>query len=76
MAVQDIHHRPSILSSVRNALSALSNALIDARSLRLSAEARAQKIQVLQSKSDEELREMGLRRDEIASYVFRDLMYA
>lgn len=37
---------------------------------------RRAQIEALEAKSDEELAEMGLRRDEIAYHVFRDLFYA
>jgi len=39
-------------------------------------EARVERLHTLQLKSDAELAEMGLRRDELPAYVFRDLMYA
>ncbi len=37
---------------------------------------RRAQIEALEAKSDEELAEIGLRRDEIAYHVFRDLFYA
>lgn len=39
-------------------------------------EARVERLHKLQLKSDAELAEIGLRRDELPAYVFRDLMYA
>ncbi|WP_010141739.1 hypothetical protein [Oceanicola sp. S124] len=36
---------------------------------------RSEQIAVLQSKSDEELAKLGINRDEIPAYVFRDLFY-
>lgn len=36
---------------------------------------RADQIAALQAKSDEELAKMGVNRDEIPAYVFRDLFY-
>ncbi len=39
-------------------------------------EARAEKLRDLQCKSDAELKQMGLTRDELPAYVFRDLMFA
>ena len=38
-------------------------------------EARAAKLQELQQKSDSELAEMGLRRDDLPAHVFRDVLY-
>ena len=38
-------------------------------------EARMVQLQQLQSKSDEELAAMGLKRDELARHVFRDIIY-
>lgn len=37
---------------------------------------RRAKIERLEAKSDDELAKLGIRRDEIAIYVFRDLFYA
>ncbi len=37
--------------------------------------ARFEQINALQAKSDEELAQMGVKREEIASHVFRDLFY-
>ena len=39
------------------------------------ASSRRDRIEALEAKSDEELARMGVRRDEIAHYVFRDLFY-
>jgi uncharacterized protein YjiS (DUF1127 family) len=33
------------------------------------------RMEELQNKSDAELAEMGLRRDDIPAYVFRDILY-
>ncbi|SPH21880.1 hypothetical protein ASD8599_02631 [Ascidiaceihabitans donghaensis] len=75
MALSDMH-RPSAIHAIGSFFTSIFNALIDARMLRISAEARAQKIEILNSKSDAELAEMHLRRDDIPAYVFRDLMYS
>lgn len=40
-----------------------------------SNNARLQKVERLQDKSDAELAEMGIKRDDIVHYVFRDLYY-
>ncbi|MEL6889577.1 MAG: hypothetical protein AAFO86_12840 [Pseudomonadota bacterium] len=44
-------------------------------SLSAAADQRMKRIEALNAKSDDELAEMGLRRQDIAAYVFRDLMY-
>lgn len=36
---------------------------------------RMKEIEILQNKSDEDLEKLGLKRDEIVSYVYRDLFY-
>lgn len=36
---------------------------------------RLKRMQALQAKTDEELAEMGLKRDQIVQYVFRDAYY-
>lgn len=38
-------------------------------------QSRRARIEALEAKSDEELARLGLKRDEIAYYVFRDLFY-
>ncbi|MEP2681327.1 MULTISPECIES: hypothetical protein [Rhodobacterales] len=75
MALSDMH-RPSAIHAIGSFFTSIFNALIDARMLRISAEARAQKIEILNAKSDAELAEMHLKRDDIPAYVFRDLMYS
>lgn len=40
-----------------------------------AAEARRLQIELLDAKTDAELAAMHLRRDDIASYVFRDMLY-
>ncbi|MEP1518729.1 hypothetical protein [Ascidiaceihabitans sp.] len=75
MALSDMH-RPSVIHAIGSFFTSIFNALIDARMLRVSAEARAQKIEILNAKSDAELAEMHLKRDDIPAYVFRDLMYS
>ncbi|WP_306152575.1 hypothetical protein [Roseovarius sp. MMSF_3281] len=39
------------------------------------AASRRDKIEALQAKSDAELAELGIKRDEIVHYVYRDLFY-
>ncbi|WP_223421739.1 hypothetical protein [Tateyamaria pelophila] len=38
-------------------------------------DARMQRVEALNSKTDAELAEMNLRREDITAYVFRDLMH-
>lgn len=40
-----------------------------------AANARIEKVTRLQNKSDEELAELGLKREDIARHVFRDILY-
>lgn len=40
-----------------------------------SVDARRKRIAALEAKSDEELARMGLRREDIAYHVFKDLFY-
>lgn len=40
-----------------------------------SGEARLRRVNALNAKTDEELAAMGLRREDITAYVFRDLMH-
>jgi uncharacterized protein YjiS (DUF1127 family) len=40
-----------------------------------SNSARLQKVEMLNAKSDAELAEMGIKRDDIVHHVFRDLYY-
>lgn len=40
-----------------------------------AAESRFKRIEALNAKTDEELAAMNLRREDIAAYVFRDLMH-
>ncbi|MEL7127127.1 MAG: hypothetical protein AAF822_06920 [Pseudomonadota bacterium] len=61
----------SIWGSIKNFFSMVGEAM----TLSAAAEVRMRRIEALNAKSDAELAEMGLRRQDIASYVFRDLMY-
>lgn len=75
MALQDIH-APSVFTSISSALRGFFVSILEARGMRLAAEARRRHIAFLNTLSDEELAEMRLRRSDIAAYVFRDLMYS
>jgi uncharacterized protein YjiS (DUF1127 family) len=54
----------AFFNSLKNGLSAYTYSL-----------SRAEQVKSLSAKSDEELAEMGLTRDQIPHFVFRDLFY-
>lgn len=58
------------------ALVRLATAFGDALVRSAEASSRIHQIEALQAKSDAELAKMGLKRDEIVHYVFKDLFYA
>jgi hypothetical protein len=58
-------------SGYRRALNSISRGL----TAYVEARSRSALIEALESRSDAELANMGLRRDQIAYYVFRDMMY-
>ena len=66
------------ISSIRSALGTFGAAI--ARRVEASADARVsprrRQIEKLESKSDAELAQMGLKRDQISYYVFQDLFYS
>jgi hypothetical protein len=66
---------PSFAGGFGAAFSAFFTKLIENSSMAHAAEARSRQITELEAKTDEELAAMNLRRDNIALYVFRDLMY-
>ena len=61
----------NVWGSISNFLAAAGRAMI----VSSSAEARLRKVHELNAKTDAELAEMNLRREDIAAYVFRDLMH-
>jgi uncharacterized protein YjiS (DUF1127 family) len=63
------------IQSAASAVSQVFRSLGRAMVLNSSANRRLKQIEVLQSKSDEELAEMGLKREDIARYVFRDILF-
>ncbi|MCM2560737.1 hypothetical protein M8756_03265 [Lutimaribacter sp. EGI FJ00015] len=62
-------------STIRNPLAALGAALLNWMENYADTKTRRAEIEALSAKTDAELAEMGLRRDRIAHYVFRDLYY-
>lgn len=61
----------SFFAAVGQFFAAVGTSLINAG----EASSRLPKIEALQAKSDAELAEMGLKRDEIVHFVFKDLFY-
>jgi len=70
MAVATVYHgyRPGLFRRVLASIGAGFSAL-------LTAQSRQAELQRLHAKSDAELAAMGLTRDRIAEYVFRDLIH-
>jgi hypothetical protein len=60
-----------IIAPVGRFFAYVGTALINAS----EASSRFKTIEALRAKSDVELAEMGIKRDEIAQYVFKDMMY-
>ncbi|MEO0666328.1 MAG: hypothetical protein AAFZ99_00315 [Pseudomonadota bacterium] len=71
MAYTATQQPTSIWASIKNFCTMVGSAV----SLSAAADQRMKRIEALNAKSDDELAEMGLRRQDIAAYVFRDLMY-
>lgn len=61
----------NVITAIRGLASSVGTALI----ISSAYNARAQKVQMLQAKSDEELAALNINRDEIVHHVFRDLYY-
>ncbi|UWR24201.1 DUF1127 domain-containing protein [Sulfitobacter sp. S190] len=61
----------AVLSQIGAVLRAINVALMHAS----TSSARVRQIEALQSKSDAELADIGIKRDEIVHHVFRDLYY-
>ena len=50
--------------------------LMDGMENHMRIASRRDLIETLEAKSDEELADLGIKRDRIAQYVFRDMFYA
>ena len=61
----------AILSAIGSYFTAFGNAMVATS----GNNARLQKVERLQAKTDAELKEMGIKRDDIVHHVFRDLYY-
>ncbi|GGO56675.1 hypothetical protein SAMN05444398_105185 [Roseovarius pacificus] len=62
-------------AALRNWLASIGTALQCGLEAHMNAASRRDKIEALEAKSDEELAQMGLTRDQIIHYVYRDLFY-
>lgn len=65
----DLPHR--VIAALKSAFSHIGHALVSAS----AANRQLQLAQKLQEKSDEELAELGLRREDIVRYAFRDMLH-
>lgn len=65
----------SFFSTVLDRITDAFVALGHSASMSAAAESRFKRIEALNAKSDEELAKMNLRREDIAAYVFRDMMH-
>ncbi|WP_299146233.1 hypothetical protein [uncultured Tateyamaria sp.] len=69
------HPNTSVLNTVWNSISDFFTMVSRALTVSAAMDARMQRIETLNAKSDEELQAMNLRRADIPAYVFRDLMH-
>lgn len=69
------HPQTSILSGFRAGISRFFAAVGRGMMMSAASEARMRQVDKLNAKSDAELAKMGLRRQDIAAHVFRDLMH-
>lgn len=65
----------TILSSIWAGISGFFASVGRAMIVSSSADARLRKVEYLNAKTDEELAAMGLKRQDIPAFVFRDLMH-
>jgi uncharacterized protein YjiS (DUF1127 family) len=67
--------RSSVLAGTRAQLDRLFASIGQGFNAYLESQGRTEEIERLSSKSDKQLAEMGLRREDIPRYVFRDLIH-
>lgn len=67
----ETHTAPSLMAAMRRFFSNLSSSF----SIAATANARLTRMERLNALTDEELAEIGLRREDIARHVFRDILY-
>lgn len=63
-------------SPLRDGWKKFTAALVRGLEAQAAVTGRRNRIEALEAKSDEELARMGLRREDIAYHVFKDLFYA
>lgn len=71
----DITTQFAFSSSPRSGIERLYASILRGIDSYAEARSRRDRIEALQAKSDEELARLGIRRDQIAYHVFRDLFY-
>ena len=69
------HPTTSFFSAVLDRITDFFVALGHSAAMSAAAESRFKRIEALNAKTDEELAAMNLRREDIAAYVFRDMMH-
>lgn len=62
-------------SSTRTRFSAFWSAIATGFAIYMERSSRQAEVAALEAKTDAELKALGLRRDEIVRYVFRDMFY-
>lgn len=75
MTTTATHSRSSVLAGARVQLDRFFASIGQGFNAYLESQGRVEEIERLSSKSDKELAEMGLRREDIPRYVFRDLIH-
>lgn len=74
MATQDIHYAKAD-SGIRGMLDRFFASLGQGMNAYLESRSRMDQIAAMNAKSDKELNQLGITRDGIPAYVFRDLFY-
>ncbi|WP_299627332.1 hypothetical protein [uncultured Tateyamaria sp.] len=67
--------QPSFVAAIWNGITGFFTSVSRALTISAAMDARMQRIEALNAKTDEELAAMNLRRTDITAYVFRDLMH-
>ena len=72
---QSSHHASEFAFAIWNGVKSVASFFANIIVAIPAANQRIHELETLQAKSDERLAEMGLRREDIARYVFRDTLY-
>ena len=75
MTTTAINARSSVLTGARAQLDRFFSSVGQGFNAYLESQGRVEEIERLSSMSDKQLAEMGLRREDIPRYVFRDLIH-